>query len=829
MLSHGMIAFQGIPFDSFDDMMRKFLSKYFPPSMVTKLRNEITKFEQKPHESLFEAWERYKLSIDRCPNHNMLLVTQIDTFYNGLTLSHRDTINAAAGGTFMQKTPEECYELIENMTAHHNRWDNSATRDKTPTIPPTPSHPPMEVERETEVTMDKVENTSLGSTAHVQPLVVQDTIPKLKVAPKPKPKPSIPYPSRLNDRKLREKANNQMLKFLQIFQRLHFDISFTDALLHMPKFASMFKSLLSNKEKLFKLANTLLNENCLAVLLKKLPKKLGDLDKFLILCDFPELDECLALADLGASITLMPLSVWKQLSLPELTSTHMTLELVDRSTVHPKGVAEDVFVKVGKFYFPADFIVVDYDVDPRVPLILGRLFLRMARALIDVYGEELTLRVDDEAITFKVRQTSRYSHNSLTSGNPTPSDPIIASSSPSFTHFEGGDFILEEIEFFLHTPDELSSLDDDYYDMEGDILYLEKLLNEDLSPTLPPMKNDDLKQVDVTLTMPSTEEPPELELKDLPSHLEYAFLEGTDKLSVIISKELKDEEKSALLKVLKSHKRAIAWKISDIKGIDLSFCTHKILMEDNFKPTVQHQRRVNLKIHEVIKKEVIKLLDAGLIYPISDSPWVSPVHCVPKKGGMAIVENEDNELIPTRCMMAIFHDMIEETMEVFMEDFSVFGDSFSSCLSYLDKILKRYEDTNLVLNWEKCHFMVKEGIVLSHKISKSGIEVDRAKVDVIAKLPHSTSVNDHSDLKYLLAKQDAKPRLLWWIFLLQEFDVIIRDKKGAENLAADHLSRLENPHEGDLEKKEINETFPLETLGKISSHNDSSTPWWGIL
>ncbi|GKB21419.1 reverse transcriptase domain-containing protein [Tanacetum coccineum] len=152
-------------------------------------------------------------------------------------------------------------------------------------------------------------------------------------------------------------------------------------------------------------------------------------------------------------------------------------------------------------------------------------------------------------------------------------------------------------------------------------------------------------------------------------------------------------------------------------------------------------------------------------------------------------------------MMAIFHDMIEETMEVFMDDFSVFGDSFSSCLSYLDKMLKRCKDTNLVLNWEKCHFMVKEGIVLGHKISKSGIEVDKAKVDVIAKLPHSTSVKgiqmytDHSALKYLLAKQDAKPRLLRWILLLQEFDVIIRDKKGAENLAADHLSRLENPHQ----------------------------------
>ncbi|GKE89398.1 reverse transcriptase domain-containing protein [Tanacetum coccineum] len=260
--------------------------------------------------------------------------------------------------------------------------------------------------------------------------------------------------------------------------------------------------------------------------------------------------------------------------------------MADRSVAHPKGVAEDVFVKVGKFYFLADFIVVDYDVDPRVPLIIGKPFLRTERALIDVYGKELTLRVDDEAITFKVGQTSRYSHSyemvnqvnvidiaceeyaqevlgfsdNSTSGNPTPSDPIIASFSPSFTPFEGGDFILEEIETFLRTPEELSNLDDNYYDTEGDILYLEKLLNEGPSPTLHPMKNDDLKQVDVTMTKPSIEESSELELKDLLSHLEYAFLEGTDKLPVIISKELKNEEKAALLKVLKSHKRAIAWK-----------------------------------------------------------------------------------------------------------------------------------------------------------------------------------------------------------------------------------------------------------------------------
>ncbi|GKA70143.1 reverse transcriptase domain-containing protein [Tanacetum coccineum] len=267
----------------------------------------------------------------------------------------------------------------------------------------------------------------------------------------PNPKPPIPYPSRLKDQKLREKANNQMEKFYQIFQDLRFDISFADALILMPKFASTIKSLLTNKEKLFELAKTPLNEHCSAVLLNKLPEKLGDPGKFLIPCDFPGMDECLALADLGASINLMPLSVWKKLSLLELTPTCMTLELADRSISRP--------------------IVVDFDADPRVPLILGRSFLKTGRALIDVYEGELTLRVGKEAVTFNLDQTSRYSanYNDMTanridiidmaceeysqevlgfsdviaSGNPTPYyDPIVSTSSSTLTPFGDSDFLL---------------------------------------------------------------------------------------------------------------------------------------------------------------------------------------------------------------------------------------------------------------------------------------------------------------------------------------------------------------------------------------------------
>nr|GEX11716.1 reverse transcriptase domain-containing protein [Tanacetum cinerariifolium] len=342
---------------------------------------------------------------------------------------------------------------------------------------------------------------------------------------------------------------------------------------------------------------------------------------------------------------------------------------------------------------------------------------KTGRAVIDVYGEEITLRVNDAVVTFNLNQTTRYSstYDDMSVNQIDVTDiareeyaqemlgfsnnfwvayePIIFDYSPSLTPFKGSDFILEEIEAYLKDESISPEIDHAYCDPKGDICLIEKLLNNDLFQ-LPPMN---LKQRETVKAKSSIEEPWELELKDLPSHLKYAYLEGADKLPMIIAKDIKVDEKQALLKVLKYHKRAIAWKITDIKGIDPRFCTHQILMEEDYKPNVQIQRWINLKIHEVIKKEVIKLLDVGMIYPI----------------------------------------------------------------------------------------LIVRGIVYT----------------------------DHSALKYLLSKQDAKLRLLRWVLLLQEFDIIIRDKKGTENLAADHLSRLENPHKDVFENKDINENFPLETLG----------------
>nr|GFC45470.1 reverse transcriptase domain-containing protein [Tanacetum cinerariifolium] len=209
----------------------------------------------------------------------------------------------------------------------------------------------------------------------------------------------------LQKEKLRDKDDILAAKFIEIFQDLHFELIFADALIHMPKFSPMFKKLLNNKDKLIELTKTPLNENCSAVVLKKLPEKLGDPGRFLIPCDFTGFDNCLALADLGAIINLMPLSIWKKLRLPTLSDTKMVLKLADRTISKPTGVAENVFVKVGKFYFPADFVILDFVADRRVPLILGRPFLSTVHALIDVYEGEITLRHDEQSLTLKCGDT----------------------------------------------------------------------------------------------------------------------------------------------------------------------------------------------------------------------------------------------------------------------------------------------------------------------------------------------------------------------------------------------------------------------------------------
>nr|GEZ57648.1 reverse transcriptase domain-containing protein [Tanacetum cinerariifolium] len=959
---------------------------FFPPSKTTNLRNEITRFQQRFDDSFYEAWDRFNDLLRACPHHGFSELHQLDTFYNAFNVNDQDSLNSAASENFLDKIPQECLKIIKS---------------------------------------------------------------KSKVC------------------QTRSKA---------VVAKVGTSSSTPDFSSEVAELKDLVRALLLDKK----------NQSS-ALVLSPTPASVKAVEPNCVTC--------------GGSGTL-----------PSNTIVNLKEEL--KGTTAQSGVAYQGPT------IPTPSKVVKQGTE--------EVFLKTDRALIDVHKGELTLRIGNEAITYNLVQTVRYSANYnqitankidviemaceeyshkvlsfsdvTTSGNPTPhDDPIISTMSPTLTPFGDSDFLLfEEADAFLGLEDDPNSpkINPFYYDPEGDILLLEDILNSEPLPPLPnheqylPSFKKELKVCEAKTVKSSVDKSPEVEFKDLPPHLEYAFLEGNNKLPIIIAKELGDEEKSALIKVefkdlpphleyaflegnnelpiiiakelgdeeksalikvLKSHKRAIAWKLSDIQEVEI-------------------------------------LLDAGLIYPISDSPWVNPVHCVPKKGSFTIVENDENELILTRlvigwrvcidyqklneatrkdhfplpfmdsmlerlagnefycfldgffgffqipidprdqekttftcpygtfayrrmpfglcnapgtfqrCMLDIFHDMVEKMMEVFMDDFSVFGNSFENCLSRLDKMLQRCEDTNLSLNWEKSHFMVKEGIVLGHKISKNGIEVDSAKVDVIAKLPHPTTVKegivlghkisrngievdkakvdvitklphpttikgvrsflghagfyrrfikdfsiisrpmthllekdtpfiffedcikafqtlkkklteapiliapnrdlpfklmcdasdfaigavlgqryekhfrpihyasktltesesnytttkkemlavvyafekfwsylimnkcivhtDHSAIKYLFAKKDAKARLLQWVLLLQKFDFDVLDTKGAENLVADHLSRLEKPYENVLNPKEINETVPLETLSTVTFRGDSSSSWF---
>nr|GEW40036.1 reverse transcriptase [Tanacetum cinerariifolium] len=879
---------------TWEDLVSKFINQFFPPSKTTYLRNEITNFLQKPNETFNEAWERFKDLLRQCTHHGFSELHQLDTFYNALNPNDQDALDSAAGGNLLDKIPRECLSIIKSkskvrysrnrvtdlrantnappsssspsnsfdlqqiaasledkLDIRMNRFEKSLNDMKafiTPTAPikaveedfqkkfeqkqddfqnqmmnfmqnlynkpsslsslPSntipnpkgeakaimtrsgvsykgPSIPPPGVKQEpTEATKDM----ELPSTEDIQPPLVQvqekenEPIEKPSVVI-PKAKANLPYPLRLAKEKLREKDDILAAKFMEIFRDLHYELSFADALMHMPKFAPMFKKLLNNKKKLIELTKTPLNENCSAVVLKKLPEKLG------------------------ASINLIPLSIWKKLRPSTLNETKMVLELADRTILKPTGVAENVFMKVGKFYFPADFLVIDFIADLRSWNKVD---------LIDATCEEYS----QEVLGFS---------NDVANDNSTSYfKPIVSNSSQNLTPFDESDFLLfEEADAFIAVDDEPISLEIDatYYDLEGYILILEALLNNDPEPPPP-----------------------------------------------------------------------------NQKGL-FSYSSQRSQSAESEK--------VNPKIHDVIKKEVEKLLDAGLIYPISDSPWI-PVDPKDQEKttftclyGTFAYKHMPFGLCNApgtfqRCMMAIFHDMIEQTIEVFMDDFLVFGNSFSTCLTNLEKMLKRCEDTKLALSWEKSHFMVKECIVLGHKISKKGIEVDKAKIEeklteapiiiapnwdqpfelmcdasefavgsVIgqriekhfrpihyasttmtqAESNYMTSEKEmlavvyafekfrsyiimnkrivytnHSALKYLFSKKDAKARLLRWILLLQEFDFKVIDTKGVENYVADHLSRLENPYENVFDPKEINKTFPLETLN-IVAHHDQSTPW----
>ena len=365
--------------------------------------------------------------------------------------------------------------------------------------------------------------------------------------------PPVPYPGRL--KKQRDEA--QYGKFLELFKQLHINIPFVEALAQMPKYAKFLKDILTNKQKLEDISCVLLNESCSAILQNRLPEKMGDPGSFTIPCLIGEMAVSNALADLGASINLMPYKVFAKLDLGEPSPTRMSIRLADRSIKFPRGFVENMLVKVDKFVFPVDFVILDMDEDSKVPLILGRPFLNTARTIVDVAAGQITLRVNDEQVTFDINRSMQ--HPQSQDDELYYVDIVDTCVSP----------YIEEIDSDTHLLcGNLDGITQEGHRFEQPVYQI----GDDGSQS--PSRFEEIEREEADKSKPSVDDPPSLELKELPAHLEYAFLDEEGRLPVIISSSLTAEEKNKLLVVLKLHKRAMAWKIMDIKGINPSFCTH---------------------------------------------------------------------------------------------------------------------------------------------------------------------------------------------------------------------------------------------------------------
>ncbi|XP_058725862.1 uncharacterized protein LOC131597169 [Vicia villosa] len=438
------------------------------------------------------------------------------------------------------------------------------------------------------------------------------------------PSQHLPHPHA----KSRKDNARQYARFMDIFKQLQVNIPFSEALEQMPKYAKFTKDILTKKKRYSEEETILLDARCSAIIQKTLPKKEADPGRVTLPVTIGGHYIGNGLVDLGSSINLIPLSIIKRLGNIEMKPTQMTLQLADKSLTSPYGVAQDMLVKVDKFLFPVDFVVVDMEEDRDVPLILGRPFMKTAWMMIDIDDGLMKVRVQDEEVTFNLFEAMKHpkdKHHTFRVDATEEEIEEVANqvhiSSPLERSLIGAYNALSEIEekemeAFLNELESCGEIDHNEEKVEE--LHAEKKVEES-----------------------------KIELKMLPPHLKYVFLGDNFTKPVIISNSLSTQEETRLIEVLKKHEGAIGWVLSDLKGISPAYCMHKIMMEDDYKPVAQPQRRLNPSMKEVVRKEVVKLLEAVMIYPIFDSEWVIPVQVVPRKGGMTVIRNEKNVLIPT--------------------------------------------------------------------------------------------------------------------------------------------------------------------------------------
>ncbi|CAN6712718.1 unnamed protein product [Malus baccata var. baccata] len=840
---------------SWESMKRAFLGKFFPTSRVILLRKRISGIQQEEGESFPTYYERFKSLVASCPQHQMKEELLLQYFYEGLLPIERQMLDASAGGALVDKTPTAAKTLIANRALNAQQYEGVGQRSTTR------QHQLNEVSAITElqnqmanlttllsqvVEGPKVQNgqenqtTALQSQAkrvdHLEKQIGQiaefvgqfrdqGRLPSSTVAnpkggfetakaitlrsgkqvgtepqasnssqkedekllfeeepqsttrarmehPLPQPpcnsnpyssakvssKPNspssiplnVPFPSRLKQSKKEENEKD----ILEMFRKVQLNIPLLDAIKQVPRYAKFLKELCTTRRRISNKEVVQVSENVSAVLQRKLPPKCKDPSSFTIPCVIGNTKFEHAMLDLGASINVMPYSIYASINLGELKNDGVIIQLADRSNAYPKGVLEDVLVQVDNLIFPADFYVLEMEDSPNVtslPILLGRPFMKTARTKIDVFKGTLTMEFDGEIINFNISKAMKF-----------PKDDHSC--------------------FSIDVLDEL----DEHAELVAALESLPQHHGKPSNPIPIPVSTNTL--------LPSVIQAPVLELKPLPDHLKYVFLGDEETLPVIVSSSLTALEEEKLVRVLKEHKTAIGWTLADIKGISPTTCMHRIFLEQGAKPTREAQRRLNPPMMEVVKKEIIKLLDCGVIYPISDSRWVSPVQVVPKKSGVTVVKNAEDELVPTRIQtgwrVCIDYRKLNNTTR---------KDHFP--LPFIDQMLERLAGHSF--------YCFLDGYSGYNQIVIAPDDQEK------------TTFTCPFALKYLLTKKEPKPRLIRWMLLLQEFDIKIRDKKGSENVVADHLSRL--VHEEEVVP--IPETFPDEQL----MSTEVSMPWYADL
>ncbi|RDX76395.1 Retrovirus-related Pol polyprotein from transposon opus, partial [Mucuna pruriens] len=536
---------------------------------------------------------------------------------------------------------------------------------------------------------------------------------------------------------------------------------------------------------------------------------------FSVPCTIGECTFANAMLDLGASINVMPTSIYKSLNFGDLEPTRMIIQLANSSVVQPLGVLEDVLVQVNELIFPIDFYVLDMEDETSgkgSTLILGRPFIMTARTKINVNAETLSMEFGDTLVQFNIFEAMKHPIEDHSLFGIGLIDELVEEYFQLDNHSEDTDNFAEKTDLIGCLGPILEENAD--YDESREVHNLSDSVDN----------NNDIVDLDFEAELlkvlnqvckcenPECSIEAEVQVAEIENQLKYAYLDTEQQLPFIIANNLHREQEDKLLQVLRQHKKAIGWKLSDLPRINPSICMHRILMEEAAKPIRQQQRRLNPTILDVAKKEVTKLLAVGIIYPISDSQWVSPVQVVPKKSKMTVMKNQHDELATRkdhfplpfidqvleklsgkshycsldgffgymqihiapedqhkttftcpfgtfaynrmpfglcnapstfqRYMTSIFSDLVQDCMEVFMDDFTVYANSFDTCLDNLTKVLMRCIDTNLVLNFKKFHFMVTEGIMLGHLVSNKGIEVDKSKIDIITFLPNLASMQE---------------------------------------------------------------------------------------